>query len=720
MSNRKIKCRIVLGCQLAVITLFCWLAMLLSAMAVPTTFISSWTVRYYNGSYDNVNPAPTVMAFMPFPGWDYVPTSTANLNSYKYQFNNGRPVAAFFLEQTAPVGDNTNLNGAYARSNSVKDTVTYFTTNTSPAGMPLNDILSDFEPYDQTQARCDLETTNLVNLVRASANTNVSAAYIGNYAEYPGTTDVGLGLSRSARDTFYRNSGLNVAQPNAYPYASYTNNGPNARAAVLWSDVELVSLAKLNLPAGHKLLPWLTGGPASGSLVATLPQDSVALMQHVRLRGADGFCDLGGLLNQTYAWTDLDWLFGAVGQTNAIQNLTTSKATGVQWSGAIVATAAGTNMAFMFSNLSSNAASINLPSLPGLPTVTPAVPAGTHTAWYFINNPGAIATNLIGLGRDGVNHGLYLSGNITVTNAILVADPGTNPVPTVTIGSYFTNPFSPTLAGPLTLSNNVILQGNAQNLNVAGAISGSGGITSLGNVTLSGTNSNAGLLTVSSGLLLVNGITGTNAVTVATSASLGGTGDVRGAMTVQAGGAIQAGNATGAGTLTVVTLNLGDTVSAVTSSSFKVSSGGKISTSALTVSGTNIVNLLDATLTTGTNTLITYAGSIGGRGLAGFQLGTTPAGMVARLQTNNSAVQLVVAPLVAPVLAGHSSLGAGGFSLSFSGQLGQSYQVLASTNLFLPVTNWIVLTNGIFGSNVVNYTDSVPVQVRQFYRIGSP
>ena len=43
-----------------------------------------------------------------------------------------------------------------------------------------------------------------------------------------------------------------------------------------------------------------------------------------------------------------------------------------------------------------------------------------------------------------------------------------------------------------------------------------------------------------------------------------------------------------------------------------------------------------------------------------------------------------------------------------------------ATNLALPLTNWAVLTNGVFSTNGVNFTDSTATNVVRFYRIKSP
>jgi hypothetical protein len=78
-----------------------------------------------------------------------------------------------------------------------------------------------------------------------------------------------------------------------------------------------------------------------------------------------------------------------------------------------------------------------------------------------------------------------------------------------------------------------------------------------------------------------------------------------------------------------------------------VATGGKVAATTLTVSGTNVVQILDPSLTVGTNTLFTYTGTIGGtNGFGGFQLGTLPSGVSAQLLNSGSAVRLAVTAVV--------------------------------------------------------------------------
>ena len=58
--------------------------------------------------------------------------------------------------------------------------------------------------------------------------------------------------------------------------------------------------------------------------------------------------------------------------------------------------------------------------------------------------------------------------------------------------------------------------------------------------------------------------------------------------------------------------------------------------------------------------------------------------------------------------------------INFGGPGGQSYRVLTSTNLLTPLTNWLVLTSGIFGLDSTNFSDRTTNETGRFYRIASP
>ena len=80
-----------------------------------------------------------------------------------------------------------------------------------------------------------------------------------------------------------------------------------------------------------------------------------------------------------------------------------------------------------------------------------------------------------------------------------------------------------------------------------------------------------------------------------------------------------------------------------------------------------------------------------------------------------------ILPLVTPVFVDPAILrGAAGWQLNFSAQAGQTWQLLVTADLTLPMNQWTVLTNGIFGAGtntVTDYTTNLPLR---FYRILSP
>ena len=208
-----------------------------------------------------------------------------------------------------------------------------------------------------------------VSQVRNYPDPNINQAKLGNYAYFAGATNWSCPypsqVDTSAMDTFYRSSGLNVSMPNIYQYEYYevhagstwssSQRSPNKRSALFWAPLENLSTAARNLPAGHQLIPWVGDFiPYDGYDADPLPHEDVErLMQHTRLRGADGYYmflsmhpnwydpaypdDVNG--NEAFktammgAWQELDWLFAGVDKADVeVLNLATSKTTGFEWS----------------------------------------------------------------------------------------------------------------------------------------------------------------------------------------------------------------------------------------------------------------------------------------------------------------------------------------------------------------------------------------------------
>ena len=261
-----------------------------------------------------------------------------------------------------------------------------------------------------------------------------------------------------------------------------------------------------------------------------------------------------------------------------------------------------------------------------------------------------------GVGLLVLNGGTFTTGQGFTNNAAPAVTTGTAQLIFTNNGTLVLSANIPELtSGENTNNIATILLNGAGTINTAGfsttvtnVIGGAGGLTKLGAGTLTlaptaGFIAYTGNTTVSGGTLLVNGTMGTNTVLVQTNATLGGSGTLGGLATVQAGGTVQGGDATGANMLTFTNgLTLGNSTNAVTYSSFKAGAGGQVAAGALTVNGTNIINLTDSSLTPGTNTLFTYTSLGGTNGFAGFKLGTVPAGATASLQNTGSGVALVV------------------------------------------------------------------------------
>lgn len=86
--------------------------------------------------------------------------------------------------------------------------------------------------------------------------------------------------------------------------------------------------------------------------------------------------------------------------------------------------------------------------------------------------------------------------------------------------------------------------------------------------------------------------------------------------------------------------------------------------------------------------------------------------------TTNTRIVEVVAPPLPVLLSGF--LTNGGFSVQFSGSVDQTYRVVATTNLAIPMSNWTILQTGIFGLFPASYLHTNLNDSAQYYRIGSP
>ena len=82
---------------------------------------------------------------------------------------------------------------------------------------------------------------------------------------------------------------------------------------------------------------------------------------------------------------------------------------------------------------------------------------------------------------------------------------------------------------------------------------------------------------------------------------------------------------------------------------------------------------------------------------------------------------LSVLSLGAPQISGFE-LGAGGsFSLSGTGPSGQGYQILTTTNLALPLSQWVAVSTGVFTNGAFSFIDTQATNYsRRYYRVATP
>jgi hypothetical protein len=90
------------------------------------------------------------------------------------------------------------------------------------------------------------------------------------------------------------------------------------------------------------------------------------------------------------------------------------------------------------------------------------------------------------------------------------------------------------------------------------------------------------------------------------------------------------------------------------------------------------------------------------------------------LITGNGSLKVATTVLTPPELTGGMFVGGGQFQLTFSGASGQTYQVLTSTNVALPLASWTPLTSGTFGASPAIYVDTGATNANRFYRVTSP
>jgi hypothetical protein len=342
--------------------------------------------------------------------------------------------AALFTElraQQRPMGFMTGNDTSPLYGPKDSGTLAYTLNHFDVNGYKLDYVFVEYEP--QFAANMIEETHATTDMIRSHANPLINQARIGEYdinrtTSMPWMPYPGQGTPERIAQTnaLYDDSGLDVAMPSLYPYESYAshadanrwrtthynswdifkqfpfytyeNVSPNKRSALFWGPLVKLSDAKLSLPAGHWLIPYLSDFVPDAPTLFDAPQppheDNAALAQHIRLRGADGYLiwrtasenEALPYPNEQFkadvyaAWSALDWLFEDAGETPVIMNLATNKSGGIEWSG--VATENG--VAILVSNLGNSSTTFTIPAIAGHPEYDALLPdsiivaAGAH------------------------------------------------------------------------------------------------------------------------------------------------------------------------------------------------------------------------------------------------------------------------------------------------------------------------------------------------------
>ena len=444
------------------------------------------------------NPVPALWHFDPMSNG--IPSLNA-ANTYSSQARHpatGAPPAwrAFYAtEDAAPV-----VGGYAINANDIANTLAWFGTQ----HYTLDYVFDDFEGSTDDWSNI----SNLINQVRTSAAG--ASAQIGSYGRFSGAVELAQphpnAVDHRVESANYAATassgapGLTVVMPACYPYQTYTSHAddsyswgpdwwtqrsgfsaadqaalaqlmtynqqaaiaaaymsPNERAALFYAPLEEFSEAKRNLPADQQIIPWVAAyvpwqsSPALQPGQAPTEQDSEALLEHFRLRGADGFYAFGDDeatgLTGTYAdgttfyidsyhaysadmastWHSMDWFFALphkVGTVlaNGPLNLDTFKNTGgtyadpngmnggIEWS----AYQRGNRILAVISNLGNgdqaaggdgtgnagNWQSVLATFGAGVPAGSPIVPKGNHLIVQYLSNAvepdfGAFAPNTV-------------------------------------------------------------------------------------------------------------------------------------------------------------------------------------------------------------------------------------------------------------------------------------------------------------------------------------
>jgi len=266
----------------------------------------------------------------------------------------------------------------------------------------------------------------------------------------------------------------------------------------------------------------------------------------------------------------------------------------------------------------------------------------------------------------------------------------------------------------------------AQTLTYAGVIadrtstnSGSLIKTGSGTLTLSNPNTYSGDTTISAGTLA---LTGTGTLGAGTNIVVGSGAPL---------------DVTGIGGLTLAATQV---LHATNGATATLTGNVDVSVAALVIGYTNglpTINVTGGALTLAAGTVTTVDVQNGGvllpggnyKLVSGLVSGAAPTALTVTGDVTNTATLSIVAgelyldvpstALYPPTIEGVSKVGSD-IIVTFNGTNGQTYQVLTSTNLTLPLASWTSVASGTFSGTSVSYTNSPANEPKRFFSITSP
>ena len=286
------------------------------------------------------------------------------------------------------------------------------------------------------------------------------------------------------------------------------------------------------------------------------------------------------------------------------------------------------------------------------------------------------------------------------------------------------------ISGPIAVEGTVTINaasaGTGPMLSLSGAIGGTGNLVKIGAgaVTLNGTHNYTGTTTISNGTVFVDGShTGGGAVVVR-GGTLGGVGVVSGPITIAAGGTLAPGNSTSPFSIMQIDNDLvlqGTNVMDVSKTAGSLGSDLIIFIANLTFGGTLRLNLTGEPLAVG-DVITLYAFNSSSGNFATIIPATPGPGLVWDKTSLTSGGFLRVAEAARPGIADVSITGGQVVFTGTNGAPGTISYVLSSTNVVLPVNNWVrVATNVFDSSGNFSFTNVVDFNTpQQFFRLQLP